>query len=300
MSNWLSQTRKRISRKSLIWLTRLIQLFANFVPYRVGVLAGGMVGFLAFYLLPRERNRALAHLTQVFEDKDRLWIRKTARRSFIHLGKSLLEIMLMSPWRASSVVDIKGLDNLDKAFERGRGVVYVTGHIGNWELAAYAVAAKKYPISVIAAPLEPKQVNDMIVRLREKLGVRTILRSRPGATRELIRVFKENRALAILIDQDTDVEGAFVDFLGRSAWTPTAAASMAIKFDAPVLFGCIKRNKNDRHTFTIEGPLDLILTGNRDQDIIDNTAMLTKKIEACILKTPEQWVWMHRRWRRQP
>lgn len=301
MNNWARQTRKSISRTSLIWLTRLIQLFARLVPYRAGVLFGGFIGFLSFYLLPRERSRTLAHLTQVFGDnKDRAWIRKTARHNFIHLGKSLLEIMLMSPWRASSIVDIEGLDNLNKALERGRGVVYVTGHIGNWELMAHAVASKKYPISVIAAPLEPEQVNDMIVRLREKLGVRTILRSRPGATKELIRVFKENRVLGILIDQDTDVESAFVNFLGKPAWTPTAAASMAIKFDAPVVFGYIRRARNDRHIVTIEGPLDLVLTGNREKDIIDNTAMMTEKIEGCILKAPEQWVWMHRRWRRQP
>ncbi len=300
MKNLVRQTRKSISRISLIWLTKFIQFFALLVPYRVGVLVGGCIGFLSFYLLPRERNRALAHLTQVFGDNGHTWIRKTARRNFIHLGKSLLEIMLMSPWRASSIVDIEGLDNLNKALEKGRGVVYVTGHIGNWELMAHAVASKKYPISVIAAPIEPEQVNDMIVRLREKLGVRTILRSRPGATKELIRVFKENRVLGILIDQDTDVESAFVNFLGRPAWTPTAAASMAIKFDAPVIFGYIRRIKNDRHTVTIEGPLDLILTGDREKDIIDNTAMMTKKIEGCILNAPEQWVWMHRRWRRQP
>ncbi len=300
MKNLVRQTRKSISRTSLIWLTKLVQLFARLVPYRVGVLVGGFIGFLSFYLLPRERSRTLAHLTQVFGDKNHAWIRKMARRNFIHLGKSLLEIMLMSPWRTSSIVDIEGLENLNKALERGRGVVYVTGHIGNWELMAYAVASKKYPISVIAAPIEPEQVNDMIVRLREKLGVRTILRSRPGATKELIRVFKENRVLGILIDQDTDVESAFVNFLGRPAWTPTAAASMAIKFNAPVIFGYIRRSKNDRHTVTIEGPLDLIMTGNREKDIIDNTAMMTKKIEGCILNAPEQWVWMHRRWRRQP
>jgi KDO2-lipid IV(A) lauroyltransferase len=300
MKNLVRRTRKSISRISLIWLTKLIQLFARLVPYRIGVLAGGFIGYLAFYLLPRERSRTLTHLTQVFEYRDNTWIRETARRSFIHLGKSLLEVMLMSPERASSIVDIEGLEKLNKALERGRGVVYVTGHIGNWELMASAVASKNYPISVIAAPLEPQQVNDMIVHLREKLGVRTILRSRPGATKELIRVFKENRVLGILIDQDTDVESAFVNFLGRPAWTPTAAASMAIKFDAPVIFGYINRNKRDRHTVTMEGPLDLIQTGNREKDIVDNTAMMTKKIEGCVLNAPEQWVWMHRRWRRQP
>jgi len=84
--------------------------------------------------------------------------------------------------------------------------------------------AARFPASVIAAPIEPEQVNEMIVGLRARMGLRTIVRGRPGASRELIRVFKENRILGILIDQDTDVESAFVDFMGRPAWTPTAAA----------------------------------------------------------------------------
>jgi KDO2-lipid IV(A) lauroyltransferase len=178
-------------------------------------------------------------------------------------------------------------------------VIYVTGHIGNWELMGHAVAAR-YNLSVIAAPIEPEQVNNMIVDLRAGMGVKTILRGRPGASRELVRVFKENRIMGILIDQDTDVESAFVDFMGRPAWTPTAAASMALKFGAPVIFGYVHRGKDNRHTVIIEGPLNLIQTGDRDKDIIANTAMLTKMIENAIQKNPEQWVWMHRRWRRQP
>jgi KDO2-lipid IV(A) lauroyltransferase len=132
------------------------------------------------------------------------------------------------------------------------------------------------------------------------MGVRTILRGKPGASRELIRIFKENRILGILIDQDTDVESTFVKFMGRPAWTPTAAASMAIKFGAPVIFGYIQRGSDNRHTVTIEGPLDLIRTGDEEKDVVANTAMLTNKIEDCIMRNPEQWVWMHRRWRRQP
>jgi KDO2-lipid IV(A) lauroyltransferase len=211
----------------------------------------------------------------------------------------LLEVMLMTPRRLVKVVDVTGEDSLRTALERDKGVVWVTGHIGNWELMAGRIA-QKYPVSVIAAPIEPEQVNDMIVGLRAALGVRTILRTRPGASKELIRAFRENRILGILIDQDTDVESAFVDFMGKPAWTPTAAASMAIKFNAPVLFGHIKRGADDRHTVMIEGPLDIKITGDTEKDIITNTAMLTKKIEDCVRRAPEQWVWMHRRWRRQP
>lgn len=299
MSEWVLKTRKGISRLSLIWLTRLIELFSLIVPYRPGVWAGGALGFIAYYLLPRERKRAVKHLTVVCSEKDSSWIHRTARSSFIHLGKSLLEVMLMSSHRLARVVEFQGEENLLAAMKRGKGAVYVTGHIGNWELMGHAVSSR-FPLSAVAAPIEPEQVNDMIVRLRARMGVRTILRGRPGASRELIRVFKENRILGILIDQDTDVEGAFVDFMGKPAWTPTAAASMALKFGAPLIYGYIQRGKDNRHTVHIEGPLELMNTGDREQDIIANTAMLTKKIEDSIRKNPEQWVWMHRRWRRQP
>jgi KDO2-lipid IV(A) lauroyltransferase len=299
MGEWILRTRKRITALSLVWLTAIIRLFARVVPYRIGVSAGGTIGFLCYYLLRRERNRTLSHLEQVFGDKGVPWIRRTARRCFVHLGKALLEVMLMSPRHLSRLIDLEGEENLRKALEQKRGVVYVTGHIGNWELMAQKVACQ-YPLSVIAAPIEPEPVNDMIVELRAGMGVRTILRGRPGSTRELIRAFRENRILGILIDQDTDVESAFVDFMGRPAWTPTAAASMAIKFGAPMVFGYIQREKGCRHKIFIEGPLPMIMTNDTEKDIVANTAMLTKKIEDVIQKNPEQWVWMHRRWRRRP
>ena len=299
MSNRAVKTRKWLRRLSLKWMARIIRFCARLLPYRLGVWSGGMLGAIAFYVLPRERKRALQHLTLVFHEKGDVWVRRTARRCFMHLGKALLELMLMNKERLARFVNIQGEEKLQNAIARGRGVVFVTGHIGNWELLAGAVALS-YPASVVAAPIEPEEVNDMIVGLRAGMAVRTILRGRPGASRELVRVFKENRILGILIDQDTDVESVFVDFMGRPAWTPTAAASMALRFGAPLLFGYIRRGENNRHTITVEGPLELMRTGDDEKDIIANTAMLTKKIESCILENPEQWVWMHRRWRRQP
>jgi KDO2-lipid IV(A) lauroyltransferase len=299
MKDRLKKVRKSASRIFLAWTFRLILLLSKLMPYRLGVCAGRCLGYIAYTVLPRERNRALAHLSQVFTGKDRSWIERTARQSFIHLGQSLLEVMLISPRHLEEVVDVQGEENLRAALSLNKGVVFVTGHIGNWELMGHVVASK-YTLSVIAVPVEPEQVNDMIVWLRARMGVRTILRGRSGASRELIRIFKENRVLGILIDQDTDVESAFVDFMGRPAWTPTAAASMAIKFGAPVIFGYILRGNDGRHTVMIEGPLDIVRTADAGTDIIANTAMFTKKIEDCVRKTPEQWVWMHRRWRRQP
>jgi len=299
MSSWTTGTRKKLSRLFLVLFSRLTGFIARMLPYRLAVALGGMLGFCAYYFLTRERTRALTHISSVFPEKGEIWAKQVVQRTFSHLGKSLLEVMTLDPRRIQKDVTFNGWERVVAAVGQGKGVVFVTGHIGNWEIMGGAVAAK-YSVSVVAAPIEPEPVNDMIVKMRAGIGVRTILRSRKGAAKELIRVFRENRILGILIDQDTDVEGAFVDFMGRPAWTPTAAAQMAIKFGAPVLFGYDQRGRDGRHTVTIEGPLELARTGNDEDDIRTNTAMFTKKIENAILQNPEQWVWMHRRWRRQP
>lgn len=293
--------RSRIEKKRTLFvlLVRFIRLAAGLLPYRWSVAAGGALGRMAYALLHRERERALAGLRTAFPERDDQWVRCTARSSFIHLGKSLLEAVAIRPGRFRREVSIQGIENLQAALAQGRGVVYVTGHIGNWELMAGAVA-RSFPLSVVAAPLKPDAMNDMIVSLRAGLGARTIIRSRPGAAKELIRVFRENRILGILIDQDTDVEGVFVDFFGRPAWTPAAAAQMAIRFKAPVIYGHIRRGQDGRHTVIIEGPIELTQSGNEERDSKALTAKLTNQIERTIREAPEQWVWMHRRWRRQP
>jgi len=295
----VKRSKRQKKRTSLVLLVRGMMLAAGLLPYRAAAAIGSLLGRIAYRLLPKERGRALENLRAVFPDRDERWVRGTARQVFRHLGIGLFETLAMDRMRLGTEVVIDGMERLEAALARGKGVVYVTGHIGTWELMAAAVA-QTHPVSVIAAPLKPEPMNDMVVALRERLGVRTIVRSRPGAAKELIRVFRENRILGILIDQDTDVEGAFVDFMGRPAWTPTAAAQMAARFEAPVMYGYDLRLADGRHRVTMEGPLELVTSGSEKQDIIANTAMLTRLIVATILRNPEQWVWMHRRWRRRP
>jgi KDO2-lipid IV(A) lauroyltransferase len=299
MKQWFRKAKKRLDRALLIILPRCLHALAGALPSRLLIWAGGLLGRISYALIARDRNRAIENLSRVFPERGAAWVRRTARSTFVHLGTSLMETLTARPQHLESFVTLRGMENLQTALAQGKGVVYVTGHIGNWEIMAAAVS-QHHPVSVIAAPIDPEPLNEMIVDLRARLGIQTIVRSRPGAARDLIRVFRENRILGILIDQDTDVEGAFVDFLGRPAWTPTAAVQMSLKFGAPVVFGYIHRERTGRHTVTIEGPLELTWTGNANEDLRSNTAMLTKRIEQAILLHPEQWVWMHRRWRRQP
>ncbi len=299
MSDRLIKARKRLTRVTLIGAVRIIQVVAWLLPYRLGVFFGAVLGRVSYFILSRERRRAIEHLTLVFENKGDEWIRRVARRVFVHLGKSLFELLMMTPARLAEVVEFRGHERISAALAEGKGAISFTGHIGNWELLAYTIGAY-FPLSGVAAPIEPEEINDLIVQLRARVGIRTILRDRPGASRELIRIFRQNRLLGLLIDQDTDVEGAFVDFMGRPAWTPTAVASMAIRFNTPVFFGHINRKDDGNHVLTMEGPLQLVRTDNEERDIVTNTALFTKMIEERILENPEQWVWMHRRWRRQP
>jgi KDO2-lipid IV(A) lauroyltransferase len=293
------QKRSNSIRRCVTLLVKALNASSRCLPYSFGVSAGGVLGRMAFFLLPRYRKYTERHLAQVFTDRDTAWVRRTARQVFVHLGKSLMEILLMKPERIPKIVEFHGADRLEEALSLGRGAVLVTGHIGNWELLG-ATIAMRFQLSTVAAPLKADAVNDLLLGLRSRAGFRIILRGRPGASKELIRVFKKNRILGILIDQDTDVEGAFVDFFGRPAWTPTAAVQMAIRFDAPVLYGYIRRGQDGRHTVFIEGPIALVRTGDDAKDIVNNTALLTKKIEDSVRQQPDQWVWMHRRWRRQP
>jgi KDO2-lipid IV(A) lauroyltransferase len=299
MKDRLRRLRKRCSAWSLVVIVWTIRFITLIIPYRAGVACGPAFGLAAYALLKRERTRTQEHLARAFPDKDRAWILSMSRQCFMHLGTSVFEVMLVSPKRLAKITEFHGTENLDKALALGKGVIFATGHIGNWELMAGGVGSR-FPLSVVAAAIEPEPVNRIVVNLRQRAGAKIILRGRPGASKELIRIFRENRVLGLLIDQDTDVDGAFVDFFGTPAWTPTAAASMAAKFHAPIVFGHIKRLQNGKHAITVEGPLDLVSTGNPDRDLIANTALLTKKIEDCIRSNPAQWVWMHRRWRRQP
>ncbi len=299
MTQRSQQARRWFIRSGVFLLVKLLNASSRCMPYRFGVFAGSVLGRMVFFLLPRYRKLTERHLAQAFADRGDAWVRRTARQVFSHLGRSLMEILLMTPERISRIAEFRGADRLEEALSLGRGAVLVTGHIGNWELLG-SVIATRFQLSTVAAPLKADAVNDMLLGLRSRSGFRIILRGRPGAAKELIRVFKKNRILGILIDQDTEVDGAFVDFFGRPAWTPTAAIQMAIKFNAPVLFGYIRRERDGRHTVAIEGPLALVRTGDDEKDIVINTALMTKKIEDCVRRQPDQWVWMHRRWRRQP
>ncbi len=300
----LRRALKRVKNEIIYLGFRGVLLLIRALPVRLGVRLGALAGSGAYHLLRRERRRALAHLEIAFGREMSGAARKAiARRSFAHLGMTFVEFANFPRLRdrLDTYVDLQDRAVIDRCLEGGRGLVWVTGHLGNWEiLASYFACYQHYKVNAVSRTAYDRRMQALLVRLREESGVRSIERGDRQATRALIRAFRQNEVLAMLIDQDTKVQGVFVDFFGRPAWTPAAAAALAYKMDAPVLVGFIERLGDGRHRITVSEPIALPRTGDADEDIRRTTAEFTRRIEAQIRRVPEQWVWMHRRWRTRP
>jgi KDO2-lipid IV(A) lauroyltransferase len=185
---------------------------------------------------------------------------------------------------------------------RGKGLIYVTGHVGNWELMAQRVASE-WPSATIARAGNNPKLTALIGRVRAEGKVETLWREDPGTARAMIRCFKQGKLLGILIDQDTRVQGVFVPFFGRPAFTPRGAADLALRFKVPVLVGWCRRRgprPGDGHE------IDLVEEGydpeapDREAEVLRLTGACTARLEAAIRAAPAEWVWMHERWKTTP
>jgi KDO2-lipid IV(A) lauroyltransferase len=224
---------------------------------------------------------------------------------FVHLATCAMELLALRWYRGrlDTYVAFATPGHLEEVLARGRGAVAVTGHLGNWELMAQRVGSSGLPNAVIAKATADAKLNALIERFRAGGNVETLWREDPNTGRSIIRTFRKNRLLGILIDQDTRVQGVFVPFFGRPAWTPRAAADFALRFGAPVVVVTTHRRgprRGDGHVIeTAEIPYDPMPT-DREAEVVRLTAACSAALEAAIRRHPAEWVWMHERWKRQP
>jgi KDO2-lipid IV(A) lauroyltransferase len=186
---------------------------------------------------------------------------------------------------------------------RGKGIVFVTGHLGNWELMARLVARVGAPVSAVAKRGGDERLMGIIERWRRDGGVTTLWREDPSTARALLRVFKRNEVLGILVDQDTRVQGVWVPFFGRPAYTPRAPGDLALRSGAPILVGTSHRKgerPGDGFVFEVtEVPYDP-QPADREAEVLRITAACQAVMEEAIRRHPADWVWMHERWKTQP
>ncbi len=258
---------------------------------------GRAVGRVGWRLSRRDRRRTLDHVAIAFPDMPDAEREELARASYRHLGMTGTECFHLMHRDCAAIadyVDVEGWENVEAVRAAGRPVLIVTGHCGNWELLAAAINCRGLGMAVIARRANDPRLGDPILDLRRRFGTETINRAAPGASRKLLTTLRDGGALGMLIDQDTPVKGVWVPFFGRPAFTPVGAAEIAVKRDAGVVPTFIARQPDGRHRAVFHPALDL------PEDHTEATAMMTAAIEAQIREYPEQWVWLHRRWRRQP
>lgn len=267
------------------------------LPWRTAQRVGAGIGTLAWSLSRRDRRRTLEHLALAFPEMPEPERVRLGRDCFRHHGTTLgecLHLFHAGCEEVESLVEVRGWEEVAKVQEEGRPILILTGHCGNWELLAAVLNCRGLGMAVVARLLDEPGLQRMLAGLRERFGTKTIARGTEGAARQLLTTLRRGGALGMLIDQDTRVEGVWVPFLGRPAFTPSGAAKIALRQRTAVLPTFIERLPGGRHLATVHPPLDL------PDDLTEATALMTAKIEEQVRRRPEQWVWMHRRWRRQP
>ena len=296
--------RKRVRRsiRSIV-LAALLRLIA-LIPLGPAVRLGAFLGGLGYRLLGQTRRLALRHLEQAFPEKAEAERQEIARRMFVHLGMSAMEVTSIRSYadRIERYMDIDPAP-LQAALAQGKGIVFVTGHLGNWELMARAVAKVGAPVSAVAKRGGDARLMGLIEGWRQDGAVTTLWREDASTARALLRVFKENRVLGILCDQDTNVQGVWVPFFGRPAWSPRAPADLALRTGAPILVGTSHR-KGERPGDGLRFEMTEITydpkPADKEAEVLRITAACQAVLEDAIRRHPADWVWMHERWKTQP
>jgi Kdo2-lipid IVA lauroyltransferase/acyltransferase len=299
-SRW-GRIRQKFVRRFILIVLKGLMVAVRLLPQATARSLGGSLGGAAFYLLATERHRGLRQIEAAMKDSmDEEQRRETVRSSFRNLGKSLFEVLCLSRMTQAEVersVEIEGEKSLKEAKERGQGVIFVTGHLGNWEIGAASLSRRYHPTAIVAAPIYDSRIEALMTGVRKRHGIETIVRNEPRALRRILSSLRSGGVVVFAIDQDTRADGVFVPFFGRQAYTPAGPATLALRTGAAVVMGFSLRLPDDRHRVVIIGPMDLVRTGHPAEDVRENTARFSEVIERYVREHPDQWVWMHKRWK---
>lgn len=283
---------------ALIWpIVKVLGLLPRPLARRIAVAVGAL-----FYLLaPRLRRVAHRNLKMAMPALSPAERRRIVRGVFRNLSRMLAEFADFPRYtrdNVSRVIVYDGFENYAAAAERGRGVLLLTGHLGAWELGAFAQSVYGYPLNVVIRALDNPYLNDLVNRYRALAGNRII--EKRDFLRGILEALKNNEAVGILMDQNSSpAEGVFVDFFGVPASTSTGMAKIALRTGAAVAPAFALWEK-DKYRLRFDPPLELVSTGDAERDIAANTQLFTRVLEDYVRRYPDQWLWIHRRWKTRP
>lgn len=281
-------------RRLLAELLRYVLAVIRYLPLHLRALLGGGLG-LAFSLLPtRDRAVAALQLDRAIPD---LGGRHHTPWVYCSVGQSALESINLFPLLdgRSGGVEFEGWSLVEQLLARGRGVVALTAHTGNWDLLGAYFAHRGVPVSTVAREVRSAPLQKLLAELRERYRIRTIWRLNRNGVRDIVRVLKENGVLAALIDQDTYVTSVFSSFFGRAARTPSSLVELALKLDSAIVSVFIVRVGLCRYRIELEEiPRP---QGSSPQAVLEVLEIYHQRLERLLRRYPWQWVWFHKRWR---
>jgi Kdo2-lipid IVA lauroyltransferase/acyltransferase len=277
------------------------------LPLPVATAIGAALGRAAWALSGGLRREMRASLSIAFPERSAAERDAIARASLVHLGRVGGEVITMRQWaaRVDELVEAppEAVATVERAWARRKGIIFVLGHIGNWELTS-RLSRYVQPNAAIAKRTWHRSLDAFSERFRAEHGVGTFWRDDPATGRSMLKLFKQGGALGILIDQDiADVQSVFVPFFGRLAATPRAAADLALRFGATLLVvTCHRRGPRaaDGHRLEVEEVPAHADAPDREAEVIRVTAACAAVQERAIRRHPEEWVWMHQRWKTRP
>lgn len=275
------------------------------LPRPAAIALGISLGRIVYWLPGRLRRTGERNLTLAFPEKSEAERRRLLRGCFESLGRLLGEFSQLgkaTPEKLRNLIeyDQVALAHLREAEKNRRGVIFLTGHVGSWELLSFGWSALEYPISFLVRPIDNPLIEQMIEGVRTRFGNRAI--DKKSAARQALRVLREGGTLGILSDLNTQPhEGVFVPFFGKLACTTAGIATLALKTDALVIPTCaVWNNERQRYFFHGDPPVELVRTGDHRKDVELNTARFAAAMERMVRLYPDQWLWIHKRWKTRP
>jgi KDO2-lipid IV(A) lauroyltransferase len=261
------------------------------------------MAWLGFHVAARQRRAGLRNLQMALPELSEAERERILQGCFRKLGRLLVEFTHFPALNRSNISEFvvhDGLDNYLEGVRRGHGVIFMTAHFGAWELSSFAHAIYGYPLKFVVRPIDNARVEALISGYRTSSGNVPI--QRRNAARDILRALRNNEAIGILFDQNTTrSEGVFAEFFEIKAATTPALARLALQTNAAVIPGfLIWDEARQKHRLRLDPAVELINTGDLDRDVLENTKLFNKILEGYVRQYPDQWLWIHRRWKTRP
>ncbi len=284
-------------------LARSILAALGFVPASVAMAFGRAMGHVAYASARSLRTTGRRNLELAFPEKSESERRQILRSCFVNLGRQLgvfSQFATATPDSLLGLTDCEGLEHLETAKSLGRGVILFTGHLGAWELTSFALSLLGHPLSFLVRRIDNPRVELLVDRSRARFGNRTL--DKLSAARSMLRILRAGEPLGLLLDLNTlDDEAIFVDFFGISASTNFMVAKLALRTRAPIIpiFAPWDKERG-KFVLRLEPPIPVESTGDESEDVRKLTTELSLVIEDQIRRYPDQWLWIHKRWKTRP